>query len=452
MNEDITNTNCNGYLYLDPSPPTRADSRFTLSCNPHYYTQRWEIPLKQGELLQQVYVKTKGTPRFWSDRRIEQIEDCFPTHLPLKDLVFGIENNNVQITVKGKIFNFRYKQKKEKFGHHPFETTMEEYHLKQISLYPEQEAGECYVTNQVFNGQNYKAVVKRLNNQESLGEITSECIYQLFLDSNKKIVKADNTLLKKMYKKKKFLGGGGEGVVYKVLKKDNGTSKALKIALSSSYPKEVITIVSYLLSTNQTPHLTRVDRILLVPTTSNPLEVFNVKKDDFVKGQSAEKDEFSFKNKEFYKDRREYLRTGIEMELLDGDIEKLYLQMDPIKQSAIMLQACSAIKKLNQFCITVCDFKTRNIFYKKLEDQTFKGKRLADYDYWKYTIEGNDFYIPRMDILIKLGDYDQWTTTLFTDHPSVSAGSAFYSAKKLSGLKVMFPPPADSNARILDMN
>ncbi len=405
MNESITtNISCDGYLCLFPMPPTRADNRFDLYSNPQNYTQRWGTPLKQGELLQSVYIKTEGTPGFWSNRKIEQIDDYFPFSLPLKDLVFGIEDDSVQITVKEKTFNFRCEQKKEKFGHEPFETTMEE-HLKQISLYPEQEAGECFVTSQDFNGQHYKAVVRRLNNQEYFGEITAECIYELFLDSNIKIIKANNTLLKKIYKKKEALGGGGEGIVFKVIQKDIGSDKALKIAMNPFYPKEVITIISHLLNTNQTPHLTRVDRILTIPATANPLEVLNVEGDNFVKDQSIEENEF-------YKGIGERLCTGIEMELLDGDLEKLYPLMESIKQSAVMIQAHSALIKLNQFCITVCDFKPRNIFYKKLGNETFKGERLADYDYWKYTIKGDDFYLPRMDILIKLGDYDQWTTTL----------------------------------------
>lgn len=443
-------TNVDGYLYLYPKHPERVDDRFRGASNPKSYTERWDILIKPGELLQEVYVSSDDGEGWWQDRPIERIDDYFPNLLPLKDLVFGREGQMIQIAVKGQTFNFQLKQSKEKFGLAPFEETMEG-HLERITLYPEKEAGECFVSTQEFNGDHYKAVVGRLHADTGVGEIPPSCVYDIFLDSNKKTMTLDNTALKRIFKKKKLIGGGGEGAVFEVRKKCSsqrfkiaGIPKALKITQTHPYPKEVVSVINHLLNTNQTPHLTRVDRIFKVPTTANPLQVFEVEGKDFVKAPLSEGE-------------KPGVRSGLEMELLEGDIEKFYPELSPAQQMAIMIQAYSAMEKLNQYRTDVSDFKLRNIFYKTLGDETFKGKRMADYDYWKYTLSGHDFYVPRMEILIKLGDYDGWSTTLFTENPDGGHGNAIEllassKEKSIEELKEMFPVPTDPTAKILEMD
>lgn len=147
------------------------------------------------------------------------------------------------------------------------------------------------------------------------------------------------------------------------------------------------------------------------------------------------------------------------MELLDGDLEMKFFEFPEMKRLAIEIQCCSAREKLKEYQTEVSDFKLRNVFWKKIcESDQFRGQRIQDFDFWKYTLEGHDFYLPKIDELIKLGDYDSWTTTLFEDSETPKHPSSFLTSlclkhqKTIEELKKLFPKPQDEKAKILEMS
>ena len=88
---------------------------------------------------------------------------------------------------------------------------------------------------------------------------------------------------------------------------------------------------------------------------------------------------------------------------------------------------------------------------------------MMDYDYWKYTFGDRSFYIPRQTYLIKLGDYDQWTSTLLRNNaqemasrglsnPIGTLSSYLGGSCSIEQLAVKFGKPSDPNAKILDMS
>jgi hypothetical protein len=244
----------------------------------------------------------------------------------------------------------------------------------------------------------------------------------------------------------KGIGGGGEGVVYKVRDKRTRAYKALKYSHSASeyraHDQQLVTAaITDIFERGLSPHLTRIH------------ETFTVARGtvlDYCKTWYPE-----------------YPCKGWVMELLDGDFEDLYCRNKEYfkgSQADTYIIQIAFIETLlwNQYGIEVQDgdgFVYRNIFYKHLTDQdTFRGKKLLNYSHWKYSMQGHVFYLPRPRILIKLGDYDQWPCDMTSEKLRQERqssgiklkGELFDADTDLETLqrKYSAPPP---HATILDM-
>lgn len=62
-----------------------------------------------------------------------------------------------------------------------------------------------------------------------------------------------------------------------------------------------------------------------------------------------------------------------------------------------------------KFNLSWGDFKYRNVGYLKVEKDTFAGKKVSNYDYWHYQVDGFDIYIPTGKATIKRIDPDDMT-------------------------------------------
>lgn len=211
----------------------------------------------------------------------------------------------------------------------------------------------------------------------------------------------DSEALHQRYTKLSIVGAGGEGVVFKVFEKGTGTIKALKIGNNCglySQQRHAIASANMLLNQQLTPHFTRVYQSFLLSTirhydfvSQNPFEIVKAP----------------------LKETVPIIRKGLLMEFLDGDLEKIWHGMPYVEKLSSLVQIASAEHLLNRrFGVQVVDasgFMLRNVFFKRLtETDLFRGKKLIDYDFWRYAIGERIFYLPRPQLLIKLGDYDQW--------------------------------------------
>jgi hypothetical protein len=430
-----------GYLCLYPKPPVRADNRYKIGdCNPNNYLKRYGIPIQEGELMQAVYVWDDSSGGYWGEREIQQLKDYFPAYIPLKDIVNGEEGKTVEVKVKDQTFTLLCSQQKEKFPSN-FESYMKS-SLNQILTYPARDVGEVCEALQPFNGNSYRAVVKRLNANAFIGDLDPQLVYKIFLNSNKKITTVNQEQLKRIYTKEEMMGGGRDGGVFRVRKTD-GSLRALKICTTYPYRLEEVAVINHLLDTNLTPHFVRIHRILRIKANFNPLDMFETSS-----------------SKKFIKINKDYPErwcSVLEMELMEGDLTHYPRALSPREEQAIKIQYRSAAAKLNRFCTDCNDSKFSNILYKDLGNETFQGKLLADYDFVKYAIGENVFFIPKADfIMIKICDYDEFRTTLFAEQPIQDSSNTYPSLKlknlSIEELKEMFPAPTDPDAKILDMN
>ncbi len=97
----------------------------------------------------------------------------------------------------------------------------------------------------------------------------------------------------------------------------------------------------------------------------------------------------------------------------EGDLKALKQRgLSVIEEAAIEVQRVATEALLNAYGIEPEDIKDINILTQplKLED-CFQGKRISVYDYLKYTIESQSYFLPRGGHIITLCDYDKWTMT-----------------------------------------
>lgn len=78
--------------------------------------------------------------------------------------------------------------------------------------------------------------------------------------------------------------------------------------------------------------------------------------------------------------------------------------------NSILIQTLFAVATYQKtYHIVHGDLHEDNIFYVDDPDQTWKGKRIGDYDYYQYVIKGaagtTNIYIPAIPIIVKIGDF-----------------------------------------------
>lgn len=431
--------NYDGYIYLYPDFPVRADSRSLGECNPTRFYDKTQMNVEEGEPMQQVYVESDNRQGWWADQPIEEIGgDYFPNYLPARVLLFGIEDQIISLNIANHCFRFLCKQSKEKCGKLPFETCLKET-MRKITVKPEDH--EQFSTLQPFDFEHFRNVTQRVNSNASAGTVAPDLVKKLFLKSNCKILDTSHSQLKNLYQRIAWIGGGGQGAVFKVKNLKNHEVRALKVGrFTRSTLPETLTVVNHLIDSQMTPHLTKTFRHLTLSHKSEDL-FKDLEEDDFINDHAEQTN----------------LRQGdvLEMELLDGDLEYKYSELTEMDQNAVYIQAFSARNKLQTMGTQVEDFKPRNFFYKILNStDTFQGQIIQDFDFWKYTFNEIDFYIPKQSWIVKLGDYDDWRTELFEKQQSnpfnYLESYCKYKGITVDELKAMFPKPKEGS-KILEM-
>jgi hypothetical protein len=80
------------------------------------------------------------------------------------------------------------------------------------------------------------------------------------------------------------------------------------------------------------------------------------------------------------------------------------------------------------------DLHLDNVFISMVQDQEFQGTKLASAPAWKYTVGETNYYVPHMNLLVKLGDYGLASANVGTlrfervDYPLLDACSAYWGA------------------------
>lgn len=274
----------------------------------------------------------------------------------------------------------------------------------------------------------------------------------------------------------KLLGRGAEGYVYEGVSSFNNKNLALKF--TSCYADTALLFPRINDAINSTPHLTKIvaAHTAIVHYTNNseaPKFGINDSVPQFL--QSHPSLFFVRETNEGCTLPLRDLRCVTVMEKLEGDLEaysdknrNIYMAQQHNPFDLYDLQTIFTVRMIaKNHGLTRLDPKYRNVFYKKLtEEDTFKGKKLIEYDYWKYRICEQEFYIPKTDLLIKLGDYDMWQVTECppnSDEISAAKEEKFQSTfqdvrigrtlTKITSPQFLekYAKPKDENARILDM-
>lgn len=254
--------------------------------------------------------------------------------------------------------------------------------------------------------------------------------------------------LSERFEKLRFAGSGGEGCIYEV--NDNTTSrrKALKIASNnwriSEENQRVAKIVSAILKQGISPHLTQIYELLTVECPVFAKSAGN-KTTGFFDGQY-----------EGGEGKGNYPRRAFLMEILEGDLQKIYDKNALSREQSIVLAVHIASIQLilnQQGVIDHESGKYRNILYKILgPEDAFQGKAMIDYDFWKYVFGEHTLYLPRPKYLIKLADYDPWqfgSEDTDLDPEKFLENKLKYEGLTLIDLKGLFKKPEDPNAKIL---
>ena len=254
--------------------------------------------------------------------------------------------------------------------------------------------------------------------------------------------------LESRFEKVRWIGSGGEGVVYEVNDRSSGNRKALKISSNnwkiSLHNRQVAEIVLLILKRGLSPHLTQIHELLAVNCRAFARLAANSEGSFF----DAQGESYTICS------RRAYL-----MEILNGDLEALYRPPRILAQEieiAIEVQIVSIRIILGQQNVKDDEAgKWRNILYKRLgPEDLFQEKPLIDFDFWKYTFGKYQFYLPRHEYLIKLADYDGWMISdkpLLIDPKKILKNHLAQDYITLKQCADLFKQPEDANAKILEI-
>lgn len=255
--------------------------------------------------------------------------------------------------------------------------------------------------------------------------------------------------LEERFEKVRFVGSGGEGCIYEVKEKTSGHTQALKIANNNWRVNEqnirIATIVSTILEQQISPHL------------SSVYELISVRCAVFAHSACHETNGF-FNGHSKYEGEGDgtFPRRAILMEILEGDLGKIYKELNELSIIALKIQCASIAVVLAQHSVVAYEAdKFRNILFKTLgPNDTFKSKVLIEFEFWKYVFGKYTFYLPRPKYLIKLADYDSWSVeSIEVKKDPVETLGYFLTqvGMTLKTAKKLFEKPDDSNAKILEV-
>ncbi len=382
-----------------PDYPIRANSMFQNELNPTLYRQIYQIEVEENEPMQEVYVWSREHGS-WQNRKAPIAEQRFPTYLPLRMLFKGQEGRLITLNIWGQKVHLLCSQKAAKFGdlEGSFESKLS---IGEIKHYANKK-----ISREIFYPGEFEGFVNITESKDA----DSQDLKAIYFNSYQATRHLDERSLQESFVKQACLGSGGEGVVYKVFDKTAGDLKALKITKTDCDQNRLaIGTISHALDFGHTCHLTRI------------FETFKVDTEAVKKGR------------EFIPMNLKGSCSGYLMELMDGDFEKLWPILTKEQKAAMTIQlVCTDNLMHNRFKLQIADDKLRNIFYKKIDEEvTFQGKRVQDFDYLQYTIQGKKFYIPVKETpyLMKRGDYDQWTSHLI-------AGNSRFKEAGIGSLEV----------------
>jgi len=122
--------------------------------------------------------------------------------------------------------------------------------------------------------------------------------------------------------------------------------------------------------------------------------------------------------KQYGRDFNEYTQYTF-MDKIDGDLWKIrtcvtvdkYIEenkrISPDITDGVYIQTLFAISAYQQYYkISHNDLHLENVFVEFVTPKTmFNGEKLKDVDYYHYSIDGNDIYIPAIPVLVKIGDF-----------------------------------------------
>ncbi|MCH9757391.1 MAG: hypothetical protein K0U37_09405 [Gammaproteobacteria bacterium] len=216
------------------------------------------------------------------------------------------------------------------------------------------------------------------------------------------------------FKNLKIIGGGGQGIVLEVLDKKTNTHKAYKVAdRGISFSLELI--LNALIDSGYTPHLTHLEECFT--SISLPVSLWGYPQNNrnhpeyalvrpvISEQELSDLDEVT--RKTIYPSGAAEPPQNINvtlMEILEGDLRRYGYTL------AQKIQLMSVLNILSVCGVKVEDQKPKNVFFKKLSSEdTFQGECLENFDFWLYRLGEEHFYIPKQEILIKLGDYDPWS-------------------------------------------
>lgn len=258
----------------------------------------------------------------------------------------------------------------------------------------------------------------------------------------------DQNSLSNRFKKISCLGSGGQGNIYEVLDQNSDTSKALKIANGpfeiTSENQKVAGTLFEILDQDLSPHLTKIEELISVNC------LLGTKLDG---SANKTKGFFNGVHKRLLKEI--FPRRASLMEKMEGDLEQIAKDLSKEERLAFDVQRLSAQIILNENQILPLESsKYRNILYKKLDDKDlFHGKKLQDFDFWKYTFGSYSFYLPKQNYLIKLADYEPWEIREKAQKkldPEKELKNFFWD-QNFEKISKKFPRPTDPNARIVEV-
>lgn len=142
------------------------------------------------------------------------------------------------------------------------------------------------------------------------------------------------------------------------------------------------------------------------------------------------------------------------MPRMEGDLKALKAAgLSVVEEAAIEVVRLATEAFLNKQGIEPFDMKDINILTRPLTSEDgFQGKHILRYDYLKYTIGSETYYLPVSRHLITLCDYDKWKPTQVEQNFTGSLGERLKRAPKLLAEIEKFKIPPAEQSRILPMN
>ena len=254
----------------------------------------------------------------------------------------------------------------------------------------------------------------------------------------------------------RFIASGGEANAWEVQNKRIGNRYALivehEMCLRTRQDKKKELVEHLLRNQQYNPHIAKIYGYFWIRNPNYPLNVNKNEKEGVLafKLSNIKSNHVLDNTYESDPNATPYRHAAWILELGLGNLESQSFNNLGMDFTTLQLSKALNMHSLYNDSILTCDEKERNYIYIETSSQSYNGKRMNEYDFWRYTIGSHLIYLPKQSHIIKRVDYTGWICMAQTEQQTLSSIAHFCQISK-NDLIARFCQQPEGDIKILDL-